>query len=295
MKKIFIVLLASLSFSLFAADKSDDVLAKVFDPKMDGYEFYVKNPFLYEELFVSDLDLVKGKFLKMSTLEYDLYEDGSKGYSDSDYPLELYHYYLFDKQGYVTHRFELMIGHDGEFYGIKHQKFSKDGNIFKNRIAKYRRREGSVKKDNLHKYYNDYEIKVLEDSVELSELNAKHNKYIVYEKQGNKTLRKEYMPTRENLTSVTEFSGENFCIKKFYNGELKETTNYYHGHISVDNYLSERKDCRYHPAGFLEYKRFSPKKDGTPGFYSEMKAELLDGPDEMFVKYLRMELNSPSW
>ena len=109
MKRILMMCMALamvMIHSVHAEDEVKDIFKDVVPKTLPIYEFMVRNPlyvhkFYSKNMYITDLNPLKGKILRFSNCDYELRKGGIKSYGDSGYPEYEYTYYFFDENGYI--------------------------------------------------------------------------------------------------------------------------------------------------------------------------------------------------
>ena len=92
--------------SMHAEDEVKDIFKDVVPKTLPIYEFMVRNPlylhkFYSKNMYITDLNPLRGKILRFSSCEYELRKGGIKTYGDSERPKYTYTYYFFDEDGHI--------------------------------------------------------------------------------------------------------------------------------------------------------------------------------------------------
>ena len=109
MKKGILVftLILTIIFTASCKEKSSKDLFKNFIPKsLPTYEYFIQNP-MNNNLYITDLDSIKGKIIKTCTENYELYDDGKIFSGDNEDKAVYNSYYFFNDDGEVFAIYEL--------------------------------------------------------------------------------------------------------------------------------------------------------------------------------------------
>ena len=147
------------------------------------------------------------------------------------------------------------------------------------------------------KIYEEQENKlvVVDNSVRKGVVDTSNRIEYVYENDkvtSNEYRKSELYRTREKLKNINVLTIERrpefmdiWTLKEF-NGNIFEVfkKEKYDGTILKEN-IQHLIITKYNPAGFIEYSYKGPEIEGSSGNYSIYRAEILDKPDELLLKY----------
>ncbi len=317
---IFTIILTIL-FTASCKEKSSKDLFKDFIPKsLSTYEYFIQNPMI-NNLYITDLDSIKGKIIKTYSEDYDIHKDGRITYGDGDGKMIGYFYYFFDSDGeeYASY---FLTGYDNEI-------FTTDENIYEYKESIF------TSTTTMNRLYNNtkenestiYEIKKENNKLYITELNL-NNKYSttqkVYERDGDKlkitnypikkgvidnNFRTEYFYENDKSISNEYRQGELYRTKENIQGRNILTINRRPEFMEIWTYIPDkniinsvyRKEdyngviikeqtqrptiVKYNSIGIVEESYYGPEIEGTPGTYRKTVTEILDEPDELLLKY----------
>ena len=288
------------------------VLNPVFSQESEGNSykaFMQKNPFLTTELYINNMDLIKGKTVKVARTAYEMDEEGNKRFGDSDCPCVSTTYYKFNEEGLL----------EGKYYQLKEIS----GNVLYKRKWVYTYGKGKYTSI-ITDYKRDEETKYVYKV-------SKKDGQLVIACKDSKSKYEESILIGEDSKVITEQRGEwnptkreyiytdDSCSTKFYvDDNLLRTSNYYRGkettsvqeqyqetgklimkidfnaecteglsktEIIMDGEVTEEKTNgvvtrKYCSAGYADYESRKPYNQ-TVGPYSETVVEILDSAEEV--------------
>lgn len=327
MKKKFLIftIILTILFTASCKEKSSKDLFKTFIPKsLSNYEYFIQNP-MNNNLYITDLDSIKGKIIKTYTEDYDIHKDGRITYGDGDGKMIGYFYYFFDSDGEEYASYSL-TGYDNENSISVNTTVE---NIYEYKDSIF------ISTSTMNRLYNNtketefttYEIKKENNKLYVTELNL-NNKYSttqkVYERDGDKlkitnypikkgvidnNYRTEYIYENDKSISNEYRQGELYRTKENIQGRNILTINRRPEFMDIWTYKLEkniinsiyRKEnysgvimkeqrqtptiVKYNSIGISEESYYGPEIEGTPGTYRKTKTEILDKPDELLLKY----------
>lgn len=321
MKLLVLTLILTILFTASCKEKSSKDLFKDFIPKtLANYEYLIQNPMI-NNLYITDLDSIKGKIIKTYSEDYDIHKDGRITYGDGDGKMIGYFYYFFDPDGEEYASYSL-TGYDNEI-------FTTDENIYEYKESVF------TSTTTMNRLYNNtkenesttYEIKKENNKLYITELNL-NNKYStsqkVYERDGDKlkiinypikkgvidnNFRTEYLYENDKSISNEYRQGELYRTKENIQGRNILTINRRPEFMEIWTYIPDeniinsvyRKEdyngviikeqtqrptiVKYNSIGIVEESYYGPEIEGTPGTYRKTVTEILDEPDELLLKY----------
>ena len=228
-------------------------------PKTFEYrDFFSHNPMWLEgNLFIKDLDKVKGKILHSRTETYNLAADGTKSYEYyAGYPIDD-HYIVFDRDGTIIYNIRVLYQSDkpNDKY-FEYEQYESYGDV-------YRITNNSL--DGKNPYVQEYTVTTDNKSVNFKRYDSRTGSDVtVYRYYKDKQL---YFENKRYLMNEKKILCDNDYVEYKIN---RKTPKY---------------DVVINPIGFYEYQYNHPAEIGKPGFYREEKTEILDGPDELLKAY----------
>ena len=315
------VLILTIIFTASCKEKSSKDLFKSFIPKsLSNYEYFIQNP-MNNNLYITDLDSIKGKIIKTYSEDYDIHKDGRITYGDGDGKMIGYFYYFFDSDGEVYAYYSLS-GYDNEIFTTYENIYEYKESVFTSTTTMNRLYNNTKENES-----TIYEIKKENNKLYITELNL-NNKYSttqkVYERDGDKlkitnypikkgvidnNFRTEYFYENDKSISNEYRQGELYRTKENIQGRNILTINRRPEFMEIWTYIPDeniinsvyRKEdyngviikeqtqrptiVKYNSIGIVEEFYYGPEIEGTPGTYRKTKTEILDKPDELLLKY----------
>lgn len=317
---IFTIILTIL-FTASCKEKSSKDLFKTFIPKsLANYEYFIQNP-MNNNLYITDLDSIKGKIIKTYTEDYDIHKDGRITYGDGDGKMIGYFYYFFDSDGEEYASYTLS-GYDNEIFTTYENIYEYKESVFTSTTTMNRLYNNTKENES-----TTYEIKKENNKLYITELNL-NNKYSttqkIYERDGDKlkitnyqikkgvidnNFRTEYFYENDKSISNEYRQGELYRTKENIQGRNILTINRRPEFMEIWTYIPDeniinsvyRKEdyngviikeqtqrptiVKYNSIGIVEESYYGPEIEGTPGTYRKTVTEILDEPDELLLKY----------
>ena len=323
MKKNILVYVLVLTIILAASckEKSSKDLFKDFIPKsLPNYEYIIQNPMI-NNFYITDLDSIKGKIIKTCTENYELYDDGKIFSGDNEDKAVYYSYCFFNDDGELFTIYELN-GYSKRIDVLLKKIFQYSENKYVQTLERTRLYNNTKEKESTtyeikkeksklyvtelnltnktttrQKIYEEQENKlvVVDNSVRKGVVDTSNRIEYVYENDkvtSNEYRKSELYRTREKLKNINVLTIERrpefmdiWTLKEF-NGNIFEVfkKEKYDGTILKEN-IQHLIITKYNPAGFIEYSYKGPEIEGSSGNYSIYRAEILDKPDELLLKY----------
>lgn len=315
------VLILTIIFTVSCKEKSSKDLFKDFIPKsLPNYEYIIQNPMI-NNFYITDLDSIKGKIIKTCTENYELYDDGKIFSGDNEDKAVYNSYYFFNDDGEVFAIYELN-GYSKEFDILLKKIFQYSENKYVQTLERTRLYNNTKEKESTtyeikkeksklyvtelnltnktttrQKIYEEQENKlvVVDNSVRKGVVDTSNRIEYVYENDkvtSNEYRKSELYRTREKLKNINVLTIERrpefmdiWTLKEF-NGNIFEVfkKEKYDGTILKEN-IQHLIITKYHPAGFIEYSYKGPEIEGSSGNYLIYRAEILDKPDDLLLKY----------
>lgn len=309
MKKIILslLLITTVLLSLSCDEKIEDYISKDFC----NYEFTKNNPHLfmdmYNILFVSDLNSVKGKIVKREYLKYEIYKPGKTRCGDAERSLS-YRYYFFDKKGRVYKEIWFSI-YDNNLIGDKKEK---NYTFNKKEIIKKEIIYPEIWKSNKN-------IKVKEEKI--LKCNDENNCYVLKTDTGKelKFLTGKIICSTNDEEEIIEYTKDNFVYSIYnisdFNKNLSDEKEYknnvlykdliikfpvseklYNDDTVIYNFIKDSGETKtykrflvreFYDSGLLKYEAITPKKDSMEelGDYNFTKIEILDKEDDLLKQF----------
>ena len=279
-------------------------------------EFMANNPFLDMDVYVLNPNLLKGKYLKTVSEEYDINSAGRKVYGDGYGVNTGIWYYKFNDENILEKKCFLVKQEDRIWYK-KTWTYSETGNEYFVTYKNYRGSEVEVTEEK-------YSITRNKDgwNVILESFNAETESSVTLKINDTTKLKLEQKYDWDPYKTVYTFENPT-CLVKYYNGdELQRTYLYHNGRMIMnvqEQYLETGKiieqtefdkqyitgiaksqilmssevieekvkgkiERTYNPKGYLECEQRTPY-EGSVGMYETYTVEILDAPDSLFEQY----------
>ena len=270
--------------------------------------FMQKNPFITTELYINNMDLIKGKVIKIEKEAYDIDEEGNKGFGDSMYPCISIFYYQFNDEGLLENKYYILKDTSGTILFKRKWQYSYGKNKYTVNMKDYKRDEETKLVYKVSKKDGVLTVECKDSKSEYEEtIVIKDNSKIITEQ------RYDWNPTKREY----EYSDDSCSMRFYAEDKLLRSMNFYRGkettsvqeqyqetgklimkidfnndfteglsktQIFMDGQLTEEKTNgtvirKYTSAGYSDYESRKPYNQ-TVGSYSETNVKILDSADE---------------
>lgn len=318
-KKIFGVMFLFGCFVLNAKEKKS-IFFDVVPKTLANYDYVVLNPLFVDEVYVTDLNVLKGKVFKKYSREFYYEEDGAGGLkmSEPGTPVLNYSYLFFDENGRAKKKVMVTMFENNNYCWIE--------------TLDYKYSNNKIQQKNKNREFNKGKLPEIKTQA--------FDVTYWFEKDGDKVLIKNsfggieqchlnkdtdvlfMISSQDNKTNVNGYSNDSRVLQRFENNQLTRSDVFRWQAVfetrvfGPKGYAAEKHDGwdgvipvyyveyendvvvkqfqkntylerRFNEAGFLEYEEERPKTENTAGGYYYYTAELLDEADETCLKFIK--------